>query len=260
MRSLLGTVQRQVCVVLWPEWELSLCLGLLTVSVLPWWLPVSGCGITWYRASAIFPVPPFSFLTLKKSGLLLNAEKEAWTQCRGTSSQAGQKKWALAACPCLALNKTSIWKMKVNEECFVWEDWYRMWSPARPASRQEFTTVQHALCQLWCSPTSELFSEHCFSEGLCREHPFSPTLLSTPFYLLSVLCSDKQNLQWLANLAAALFCSPLPPLSVFSSSCVPVVCSQPVVVLCSGFALTNPQPRFLCVFWSGSYLQTLCCE
>lgn len=66
-----------------------------------------------------------------------------------------------------------------------------------------------------------------------------PTPLFTPLFLLSALYSVKQNLQWLANLAAALF------FFFFFPSCLPVVCSQPVAVLCSVFALTDLQPQFM---------------
>lgn len=81
--------------------------------------------------------------------------------------------------------------------------------------------------------------------------PFTCSLLYTQ---TSRICSG-----WQIQLLLC-FAPPSPSLFFFSSSRLPVVCSQPVVVLCSGFALTNPQPQFLCVFWSGSYLQTLCCE
>lgn len=97
-------------------------------------LIVSGCSQSQFCPSdyqnnlvlspSHLPVPPFTFLILQKSGFHLSVKKEAWTRCKGASSQAGQKKSALAECPCLAPVKTSIWKSKENEECSVWEDWY----------------------------------------------------------------------------------------------------------------------------------------
>lgn len=154
-------------------------------------LIVSGCSQSKFcpsndqnnlvRSPNHLPVPPFTFLILQKSGVHLSINKEAWTQCKGASSQAGQKKSALAECPCLALVKTSIWKREVNEERSAWEDRYVVWSPKRRAFRQEFTAVQHALCKPECSYTSEVSSGQPLSGGQCREHPRFPSFFPLPF-------------------------------------------------------------------------------
>lgn len=54
--------------------------------------------------------PPFTFFILQKSGVHFSIKKDAWTQCKGASSQAGQKKSALAECPYLARVKTHMEK------------------------------------------------------------------------------------------------------------------------------------------------------
>lgn len=56
------------------------------------------------------------FLILQERGVHLSVKKDAWTQCKGASFQAGHKNPDLAECPCLAWVETSIWKREVNEE------------------------------------------------------------------------------------------------------------------------------------------------
>lgn len=149
----------------------------------------------------------------------LGTKKEAWTQCKGASFQAGQKKLALAECLCLALVKTSIWIREVNEECSVWEDWYMVWSPARRASRQEFTAVWHALWKLECSHTSEFSSGQHLSRGhagnifFCNLS-FLSLLLAVCFTLGRAESAEDGKLSYFA-----LFWPPHPWLApVFSSS------------------------------------------
>lgn len=185
----------------------------------------------------------------------LGTKKEAWTQCKGASFQAGQKKLALAECLCLALVKTSIWIREVNEECSVWEDWYMVWSPARRASRQEFTAVWHALWKLECSHTSEFSSGQHLSRGhagnifFCNLS-FLSLLLAVCFTLGRAESAEDGKLSYFA-----LFWPPHPWLApVFSSS----PCSA-AVFLHGGVALTDLQPLFMRVsVWE--LLQTLCCE
>lgn len=92
-----------------------------------------------------------------------------------------------------------------------------------------------------------------YQEGMQGTSSF-PTFLSSPLFLLSVLHSAEQHLQWMANLAT-LLCFALPTwlAPVFSSS----LCSA-AGFLHDGVALTDLQPLFICVLvWE--LLQTLCC-
>lgn len=164
--------------------------------------------------------PPFTFFILQKSGVHFSIKKDAWTQCKGASSQAGQKKSALAECPYLAPVKTHM------EKAYGKGKWMRNALSGRISTwcgvlQDGLLDKSLPLFNMPCANLSSTllnFPWTAFIRSTVQGASSFSTLLSTSFFFLSALFSAKQNLQGLANLAA-LFCFFIPPLMLASCLC-----------------------------------------